>query len=351
VRFSRSINVVGCHAEGEVGNVVVGGLPAIPGRTMLDKRRYMLTEADWIRQLLLREPRGNVIRSTNVVFPSEHPDAAMGYVVMESTEYPVMSGSNTICVATVLLETGMVPMREPVTELVLESPAGLIRLSCTCRDGKVTGVTFVNQPAFVYHLDAPVEVEGMGTVRVDVAWGGMAYVLVDARAAGFALDPSEARELCEVGQRIKLAAAAQLSAEHPENPEFGGITQTEFTLPVRREGGTLVGRNTVIVSPGRIDRCPCGTGTSARLAVLHARGEIAPGELFVHESIIGTRFDSRIESVTRVGDIDAVVPSVTGQAWITDMSVVGLDPTDPFPTGYTLSDTWMHQPPPASPGA
>jgi proline racemase len=341
MRFSKSINVVGCHAEGEIGNVVVGGIPAIPGETMLDKRRYLHEQADWLRQMLLKEPRGNVVRSANVVLPSSHPEAAMGYVVMESTEYPVMSGSNTICVATVLLETGMVPMTEPVTELTLESPAGLIRLSCACKDGKVTSVTFTNQPAFVYHLDAPVEVEGLGTVTVDVAWGGMAYVLVDAGSVGFGLDPSEARELCEVGQRIKLAAAEQLPVKHPENPEFAGITQTEFTLPTRREDGVLTGRNTVIVSPGRIDRCPCGTGTSARLAVLHARGIIKPGERFISESIIGTRFDSRIDSLTKVGGVDAVIPSVSGQAWITDVSTIGLEPTDPFPTGYTLADTWM----------
>lgn len=344
MRFNTVINVVGCHAEGEIGNVVVGGIPPIPGETMLDKRRYLQEQADWLRQLLLKEPRGNVVRSANVVFRSNHPEADMGYVVMESTEYPVMSGSNTICVATVLLETGMLPMREPVTEVTLESPAGLIRLSCTCRGGKVTNVTFVNQPAFVYHLDAPVEVEGLGTVTVDVAWGGMTYALVDALAVGFTLAPSEARELCEIGQRIKLAAADQLPVEHPENPEFAGITQTEFTLPVSRESGTLAGRNAVIVSPGRLDRCPCGTGTSARLAVLHARGQVKPGERFISESIIGTRFDSAIESLTTVGGIDAVVPSVTGQAWITDLSQIGVEPTDPFPTGYTLADTWMHTP-------
>jgi proline racemase len=336
------INVVGCHTGGDAGNVIVGGLPPVPGRTMLDKRRHLQEESDWIRQLLLKEPRGNVMRSVNAVFPSSDPDAAMGYVIMESTEYPVMSGSNTICVATVLLETGMVEMRQPVTNLTLESPAGLIQLSCTCRDGKVTGVTFVNQPAFVYHLAAPVEVEGLGTIKIDVAWGGMAYAIVDAPGIGFGLHPSEARELSEVGQRIKRAAAEQLPVKHPENPEFAGITQTEFTLPVRHEEGVLVGRNAVIVSPGRIDRSPCGTGTSARLAVLHARGQIAPGECFVSESIVGSRFDTGIQELTRVGGVEAIVPRVTGQAWITDFSQVVLDPTDPFPTGYTLSDTWMH---------
>ncbi|NMO01734.1 proline racemase family protein [Gordonia sp. TBRC 11910] len=343
MRFSKVFNVVGCHVGGEVGNVVVGGIGDVPGQTMFDKRLYLENERDDIRQLLLKEPRGSMIRSVNVVLPPTRPEAAMGYVIMESEEYPAMSGGNTICVATVLLETGMVPMSEPVTQLTLESPAGLITLRCECRDGKVLSVRFVNQPAFVYHLDAPVEVEGLGTVLVDVAWGGMTFAIVDAASVGFELVPDEARDICVMGQRVKAAAAEQLSTIHPENPQFAGVTITEFTNPVRRENDSLVARNAVVVSPGRIDRCPCGTGTSARLAVMHARNEIAPGENFIHESLIGSRFDSTIESLTRVGEFDAVVPSIAGQAWITDMSQVGLDPTDPFPVGYTLSDSWMRE--------
>jgi len=341
MQLSKVLSVVGCHAEGEVGNVVTGGVGDVPGDSMLDKMRYLATERDDIRRLLLREPRGNVIRSANIVLPSNHPDAQLGYVVMESTEYPVMSGSNTICVATVLLETGMLPMTEPVTRLVLEAPAGLISLECQCENGKVTSVRFVNRPSFVFHLSAPVEVEGMGSLKVDVAWGGMAYVLVEAAGLGFSLLPDEARDLCAVGQRIKAAAAEQLPAVHPENPEFAGITQTEFTLPVHRDSGSLTARNAVIVSPGRIDRSPCGTGTSARLAVLYARGKIAPGEEFVHESILGTRFSSRIEELSQVAGVPAVTCSVAGQAYITELSQVGLDPHDPFPEGYTLSDTWL----------
>jgi proline racemase len=342
MRFGKVFNVVGCHAEGEVGNVIVGGVGDVPGLTMFDKMRYLATERDDIRQLLLHEPRGAVTRSVNVVLPTSHPRAQLGYVIMESTEYPVMSGSNTICVATVLLETGMLPMAEPVTDLVLESPAGLISLRCECRDGKVTSVRFVNQPAFVYHLGATIEVPGLGSLTVDVAWGGMAYVLVDAASAGFRLTPDEGRDLCLAGQRIKHAAAEQLTAVHPENPDFAGITQTEFTRPASRPGGVLTARNTVIVSPGRIDRSPCGTGTSARLAAMHAKGEIGVGERFVHESIIGSTFDSRVDAVTEVGGIPAVVPSIAGQAYITDMSQVGIDPADPFPEGYTLSDTWLN---------
>lgn len=344
MRFSNMVDVVGCHAEGEIGNVVVGGIGDVPGHTMLDKRNYLAQHRDDLRQRLLREPRGNVVRSTNIVLPSNNPAAAMGYVIMESTEYPVMSGSNTICVATVLLETGMVPMTEPVTSLTLESPAGLINLECACSDGKVTSVRFLNQPAFVYHLDAVIDVPGLGAVTVDVAWGGMAYVLVDAPSLGFAIVPDEARDLCVLGQRIKTAAAEQLSAVHPVHPEFPGITQTEFTTPVERVDGVLTAANVVIVSPGRVDRSACGTGTSARMAVMHARGQLTPGEHFVHRSILGTHFDGVIESLTTAGDTAAVVPSIAGQAWITDFTKVGVDPSDPFPTGYTLSDTWLASP-------
>ena len=290
---------------------------------------------------MLQEPRGAAVHSTNIVLPSRDPQAAFGYVIMESTEYPAMSGSNTICVATVLLETGMVPMVEPVTDLVLESPAGLIRLRCECRDGKVTAVRFVNRPALVYHLDASLEVAGLGALTVDVAWGGMAYVLADAAALGFGLLPDEARDLVAVGERVKAAAAEQLTAVHPAEARYAGITMTELVGPLEREpDGTLTSCNAVVMSPGRLDRSPCGTGSSARLAVLHAKGLVGVGERFVHRSVIGGRFDCRIESTTLVGGVPAVVPSVAGQAWITGVSQLALDPSDPFPDGFTLSDTW-----------
>ena len=307
MKFSRSLKVVGVHAEGEVGNVIVGGFGQIPGETMFDKRNYLANDRDWMRQLILKEPRGQVARNANIIIPSNHPDADAGYVIMESIEYPVMSGSNTICVATVLLETGMVDPVEPVTNLVLESAAGLIPVECHVKDGKVTSARFTNQPAFVYELDAHVEVEGIGTVRMDVAWGGMTYGIMDARDFGFAITPDEAREICDLGEKIKIAAAA---------------------------------KNTVTVSPGRCDRSPCGTGTSARMAVMHARGELAVGETFVHKSIIDSTFNCRIESTTKVGNKEAIVPSIAGQAWITDLTTLVLDPTDPYPQGYQISDTW-----------
>lgn len=344
MKFTRVFNVVKCHTGGEVNNVVTGGLGKVPGETVLEKRNHLAAEADDVRKLLLFEPRGGATHCVNFVVPSNNPEADLGYIIAEATEYPAMSGSNTICTATVLLETGILPMREPVTEIVLEAPAGLIRLRCSCANGKVTKVEFTNQPAFVYRLDVPVEVAGFGTVNTDIAWGGMAYALTDAAAVGFSLDPSEAREICELGQALKTAAAEQVVVSHPEHPEFLGVTQTEFTGPLSRTPeGALTAKNAVVVSPGRIDRSPCGTGTSARLATMHARGEIRDGEEFIHRSIIDSEFTSRIAGRTTVGSYPAVVPVVAGQAWITELSQVGFDPTDPFPEGFTLADTWLEQ--------
>ncbi|MEE6164881.1 MULTISPECIES: proline racemase family protein [unclassified Mycolicibacterium] len=340
MRWSRMVNVVKCHVGGEINNVVTGGIGDVPGATVFEKMKFFRDHDDELRKLLLHEPRGAVTHCVNYVVPATDPEAQLGYVIAESTEYPAMSGSNTICVTTALLETGMIRMVEPVTDVVLEAPAGLIRIRCTCQDGKVTSVEFENQPAFAYRLAAPLELEGYPTLTVDVAWGGMAYVLASAQELGLQLTPDEARDLCELGQRVKTAAAEQIPVTHPENPEFAGITQTEFVGPLDRVDGVLTSRNAVIVSPGRLDRSPCGTGTSARLAVLKAQRLIDVGEPFIHESVIGSQFGARIDRMSTVGPYDAVIPRISGQAYITEISQVGLDPADPFPTGYKLSDTW-----------
>jgi proline racemase len=340
MRWSRMVNVVKCHVGGEINNVVTGGIGDVPGATVFEKMKFFRDHDDDLRKLLLHEPRGAVTHCVNFVVPATDPEAQLGYVIAESTEYPAMSGSNTICVTTALLETGMIRMVEPVTDVVLEAPAGLIRIRCTCRDGKVTSVEFENQPAFAYRLAAPLELEGYPTLTVDVAWGGMAYVLASAKELGLQLTPDEARDLCELGQRVKTAAAEQIPVTHPENPEFAGITQTEFVGPLDRADGVLTSRNAVVVSPGRLDRSPCGTGTSARLAVMKAQGLIGVGEQFIHESVIGSKFGARIDRMTTVGPYEAVIPRISGQAYITEISQVGLDPADPFPTGYKLSDTW-----------
>jgi proline racemase len=341
MHWKRTLTMVGCHVGGEANDVVTGGLGDIQGSTVFEKRLYFERHYDQLRRCLLLEPRGAPARCVNFVVPACDPRAQLGYIIAESTEYPSMSGSNTICTATVLLETGILPMTEPVTEISLESPAGLIPLRCECSDGKVTSVRFTNQPCFVQYLDATVEVPGHGSVSVDVAWGGMHYAIVNAQSLGFSLIPDEARDICVLGQLITEAAAEQLSAVHPQEPRYPGISLTEFAGPLRRESGVLVSRNTVVVQPGRLDRSPCGTGSCARMAVLRERNLLAVGEPFVHESIIGSRFNCRIEETTSVGRYPAIIPSVAGQAWITGITQVGIDPTDPFAEGYTLPDMWL----------
>lgn len=341
MRWKRALTVVGVHAEGEYGKVVTGGIVDVPGKTMFDKMRHLRDREDGLRKFLLFEPRGAAVHSANLVLPSSHPKAQLGYVIMESTEYPPMSGSNTICTVTAILETGILPMQEPVTELNLETPGGLVHVSCQCRDGKVLQVKFRNVPAFVQHLGIPLEMEGVGTLTVDVAYGGMHFALVDAASLGFAITPDEARDICVMGEKIRQAAREQLRVVHPENPEIRGVTITEFTGPLRERGGGLTAKNTVVVSPGRIDRSPCGTGTSARLAVMHARRQIRKGQRFDHTSIIGTHFLAEVVGTTRVKGKSAVVTTVAGRGYLTDIGQYGLDPDDPLPEGYTLSDTWL----------
>lgn len=340
MKLSRMITVVGAHAEGEPNEVITGGVLNIPGATMFEKARWLEIQGDDLRAFLLHEPRGKVSQCTNLVLPSNHPEAQAGYVIIEPASYPPMSGTNTICTATVLLETGMIPMVEPVTDLVLEAPGGLIRLRAECADGKVTSVTFRNLPSFVLHRDAVIEVAGHGSLRVDVAYGGMLYVLAEAADCGFAITPDEAADLSVMGEKVKRAAAEQLTAIHPENHEIHTVNQTLWAGPLRVENGVKTSRNGVIVSPGRLDRSPCGTGTCARLALLHARGDVGTGETFIHESIIGTKFAGRIFETGRTAGIPDVSIEITGRAWITAFHQYVLDPTDPFPTGYTLSDTW-----------
>jgi trans-L-3-hydroxyproline dehydratase len=293
---------------------------------------------DTIRHLLLREPRGSVAVHTNVILPSQRADCAYGYVIMEPTEYPPMSGSNTICVATVLLETGLVEMVEPTTTLRLEAPGGPIEITAGCRDGKVEWVELQNVPCFADRLDAALEVDGIGSLTVDVAYGGMWYAIADAQALGFSLEPSEARDLSRVGENIRAAAREQLHPVHPENPGIAGVSVVEIAEPWRGVGA--VTKNAVVVAPGRLDRSATGTGLSARLAVLHARGLMRPGDSMKHASVIGSTFDGRIVREVDVAGTSAIIPAIRGSAWITGVTRVLVDPTDPFPEGYLLSDTW-----------
>jgi trans-L-3-hydroxyproline dehydratase len=338
MRARRTITVVGCHAGGEIGNVVVGGVLPPAGETVFDQMRTLRDGDDSLRRLLLREPRGSVACHANLVVPATREDCDAGFIIMEPTEYPAMSGSNTICTTTVLLETGMVEMREPETVVRLEAPGGVVEARAVCRDGRCESVEFTNVPCFVEHLDAALEVEGLGMLSVDVAYGGMWYAIADAQALGFAIEPHEARDLSLAGERIRAAAREQLSCMHPENPEISGVSIVQ--IAEAWQGVGKVTKNAVVVSPGRLDRSATGTGLSARLAVLYARGEMGVGDSMTHASAIGSTFDGRIVEEARVGDRSAIVSAIRGSAWITGIWQVFVDPDDPFPEGYLLSDTW-----------
>lgn len=336
---AKLIHVVGCHAAGEVGDVIVGGVADPPGATLWDKRTFIAQDQQ-LRQFILNEPRGGVYKHVNLLVPPVHPAADMGWIIMEPVYTPPMSGSNTMCVATVLLETGILPMQEPITRITLEAPAGLIEVEATCRHGRVEAVKLWNEPSFVARLDAPLHVAGIGDLQVDVAYGGDSFVLVDARAFGLSLVPDEADEIVPLGRRILAAANEQLGFAHPLNPDWAHISFCQFTLPLTRDEHGVHGRNTVMVQPGKLDRSPTGTGCSARLAVMHARGEIQAGEIYHATSVLGSRFEACIEQVTNVADTPAIVPSIKGSAWITGVHQFMLDPQDPWPQGYRLTDTW-----------
>jgi proline racemase len=341
MRLERLITVVGCHAEGEVGRVITGGVLPPPGATLFEKKRYLETTADDLRRFLLFEPRGGAFVHVNLVVPPTQEGCDAGFIIMEPTDYPPMSGSNAMCVVTVLLETGMVQMVEPATRLTLETPGGIIQAVAECRAGKCERVRVHNVPSFVALLDGRVEVPGLGAVAVDIAYGGAFFAIVDAVRLGFSLTPDEARDLVEMGQTIKAAVVEQHAVAHPENPAIQNVTFTEFAAPITTtRDGIKTGQNAVVISPGKIDRSPCGTGTAARLAVLHRRGLIAVGEPFLSTSLIGTVFHAQIVHTTMVGEHPAILPSLSGRAWITGFHQYCLDPSDPFPQGYTLSDTW-----------
>jgi proline racemase len=339
MRATRVIHVVSCHTAGEVGDVIVGGVAPPPGDTIWEQSRWIARDGV-LRNLLLNEPRGGVFRHVNLLVPPKDARARTGWIIMEPEYTPPMSGSNAICVTTVLLETGLVPIEEPETVVRLEAPGGLVEAVATCRDGKVERVRIRNVPSFAGRLSVPLEVEGLGTLTVDTAYGGDSFVLVDAHALGFALTADEARALAETGGRITAAANTQLGFRHPTNPDWAHISFCQFAAPLSYQDGIPVSRNAVAIRPGKIDRSPCGTGCSARLAVLHARGVLRTGDVVIGRSIIDSTFRCRIESEAEVGGRRAIVPSIEGSAWITGTHQHMLDPTDPWPEGYRLSDTW-----------
>jgi trans-L-3-hydroxyproline dehydratase len=338
MKTNTIINMVGCHAEGEIGDVIVGGVLPPKGATMFEKMQSMHREHDHIRKMLICEPRGSVARHVNLIVPPTRADCDAGVIIMEPTEYPPMSGSNTMCATTVLLETGMVKMQEPETRLRLDMPGGIVDIVAECRDGKCVSVEIANLPSFVDRLDAPLELHSAPTISIDIAYGGMFFALVDAQRLGFSISPDEARDLALLGEKIRVAAREQYRVAHPGNPDIRDVSIVQFCGPFNGPG--KVSRNTCIVAPGRSDRSPTGTGTSARIAVLHARGLLKPNQSFIHESIIGSRFTGRLVGESRLEDRVVVATTIKGRAFVTGIMNYFCDPADPFPAGFIVGDTW-----------
>jgi len=340
MRSQKTIHIVHCHAEGEVGDVIVGGIAPPPGKTIWEQSQF-IAEDGTLRNFVLNEPRGSGPRCVNLLVPPKDPSASMGFIIMEPVYTPPMSGSNSICVATVLLDTGIVEMSEPVTRFKLEPAMGVIDIEAECRNGKAERIHVRNVPAFADRLDAQLEVEGFGTITVDTAFGGDSFVVVKAADVGLAIVPEAAYEIAQLGIKITKAANEQLGFSHPEKP-WNHISFCAFTEPsVRREtDGILMAKNAVILRPGIIDRSPTGTFCSARMALAHARGEMQVGEKFIGTSIIDSEFHCHIAAETQVAGRKAIIPIISGRAWITGISQQMLDPEDPFPAGYRIGDSW-----------
>jgi len=354
--FKRVINVVETH-DGEPMRVVTGGVPPIPGKTVYEKEEYLRLHADGLRKFLLREPRGYPPMCCNVLVPPTDPDeAAAGFIIMEQTEYPMMSGGNVISVATVLLETGMVPMKEGMNEFNLEAPAGIIGIKAKCENGKATEVTFRNVPAFAVYTDTEIEVphigHGVEKVKVDVAWGGMFYAMADVRQFPWIeLTPENGREITRVSSLILKAAQDQLPVAHPNYPGVG-ITISQLYDPENYKSESVDVKNAVTVASGEVDfdnpstwigaldRCPCGTGTCARMAAMYAKGELDINQKFRHQGLLGVVYTGELVEKTKIGEYDAVVPTITGESWIYGYGNLVLDPTDPFEEGFVIGDIW-----------
>lgn len=339
MRSSKTVHVISAHAEGEVGDVIVGGVAPPPGETLWEQRTF-IAEDQILRNFVLNEPRGGVFRHVNLLVPPKHPEADAAFIIMEPEDTPPMSGSNSICVATVLLDSGIVPMQEPVTDMVLEAPGGLIRVRAACRNGKAERISVQNVASFTDKLASPLEVEGLGTLTVDTAYGGDSFVVVDAQSLGFDIVEDEAADIARLGIRITNAANEQLGFSHPENPDWDHISFCAFCGPLQAMETGLAGRSAVAIQPGKVDRSPTGTAVSARMAVMAAKGQMSIGQEFRAMSIIGSTFTGKILASAKVGGRPAIMPQISGRGWITGIHQHMLDPDDPWPQGYKLRDTW-----------
>lgn len=336
MRWARTLQTVDVHCAGEIGRVVTGGVLDVPGATMADKLHHINAVDGSLRRLLCSEPRSGPAGSFCLLVPACDPAADVGLIVLQPDQAHAMSGSNAMCAATALLETGMVPMAEPESVVTFDTAAGLVRAAARCEGGKVTRVALDMPPAFVAERDAVIDTPDWGPVRYDLCFGGVFYALVDVAQVDLAIAPGNARALATIGVALRERIAAVEPAPHPTTPALDGLAYVMFRA--EEPDGAL--RTCTTLRPGRADRSPCGTGSSSNMASRHARGLAQPGDRVVSRSIIGGEFTTEFLEETHVGPYPATRNRVSGQCWIYGMSQIGLDPSDPFHEGFTLSDTW-----------
>jgi proline racemase len=338
MNWEKFVTAYGVHCEGEVGRVVTGGVLNVPGKDMLEKMTYINTIDDSLLRFLVFEPRGCSAGSTNLLFPPSHPDAHAAFIILQPGGAYPMSGSNSMCVVTALVETGMVSVPEGKSTVTLETAAGLIPIDVEVKGSRVVRSRINMCPSFVEHLDHPLELGHLGKIEVDIAFGGCFYALVDVLKLGLSINKGNARRLGEIGQDIINAVNQQITVKHPEIDAFNKVDYVMFTDTVDKQKGIY--RNCTVVPPGRVDRSPCGTGSSARMAVMYARGGLDIGREVEMRSIIDSRFLTRIKGKCMVGNIEGVLPEVSGRSWIYSIEHLGVSETDPYPDGFALSDTW-----------
>jgi len=335
----KTVHVVSAHAEGEVGDVIIEGVEPPPGKTLWDQSRWIAKD-QVLRNFVLNEPRGGVFRHVNLLVPPKNPKASAAFIIMEPEDTPPMSGSNSICVATVLLDHGLITMEEPVTNFFLEAPGGLVKVKALCKKGKAERILVQSLPSFVYKLDISLELEGYGSISADTAFGGDSFVIVDAKKLGFSIVPSEAAELARLGAKITDAATEQIGFRHPTITDWTHYSFCQFSRMEDQSNDCISFKSAVSVKPGKIDRSPTGTALSAKMAVLEARREMKIGQKIKAISIIGSSFHGKIIEKCDLNGTSAIIPEISGRGWITGIHQHTLEPTDPWPEGYKLSDTW-----------
>ena len=336
MRWKKTLQLVDVHCEGEIGKVITGGVIDVPGKTMLDKMNHINEVDDSLRRLVIMEPRGCLQMSVNLLLPPTRPEAQAGFIVLQADKAHPMSGSNCICVVTALLELGMLPMQEPETTVVLDTPAGLVTARARCEDGRCLSVSLDMVPSFVEHLDVTIDTAAFGPLKADIAFGGVYYALVDVEQVGLSIAPENARELAAAGVALREVINRQVSVQHPLFEALNSVAYVMFRK--RLDGSTY--QTCTTLPPGRVDRSPCGTGSSANLATLAARGLVEEGDQLVSRSTIGGEFQIQLLGRTEVAGRPAVLPRVTGRAWIYGIQQLGVDPDDPLAAGFMLSDTW-----------